>query len=53
MRVILLQEELLYSRKMFIGGNTYIGTTSSNFKVRMFLDRNNKIISAFPQYNRR
>ena len=42
-----------YSRKMFIDGNTYIGTTSSNFKVRMFLDRNNKIISAFPQYNRR
>ena len=42
-----------YSRKMFIGGNTYIGTTSSNFKVIMFLDRNNKIISAFPQYNRR
>lgn len=39
-----------YDAKKFITGNTYEGLTSEGQIVRMFLDHNELIISAFPVY---
>ena len=39
-----------YVNRVHIGGNKYYGNTNSGIEVRMFLDRFNKIISAFPKY---
>ena len=38
-----------YDSKEFIEGtrNTYVGTTDNGMEITMFLDRNDKIISAF------
>lgn len=39
-----------YERREFINGNTYEGLTEEGIIVRMYLDNNEKIISAFPVY---
>jgi hypothetical protein len=41
-----------YTNRTFVVGsmNTYTGTTSSGIDVTMFLDKSDKIISAFPNY---
>lgn len=38
-----------YANRVFVRGNTYEGTSSSGMKIMMFLDKNDKIISAFPK----
>lgn len=39
-----------YDSKTFISGNTYEGLTSEGIVIRMYLDDQEKIISAFPVY---
>lgn len=39
-----------YEARTFISGNTYEGLTVEGIIIRMYLDHNNKIISAFPVY---
>lgn len=39
-----------FKNKEFINGNTYEGLTDEGIVVRMYLDNNDKIISAFPVY---
>ena len=39
-----------FENKEFINGNTYEGLTEEGIIVRMYLDNNDKIISAFPVY---
>jgi len=39
-----------YEEKVLISGNTYEGLTSEGIVIRMYLDQNGKIISAFPIY---
>lgn len=39
-----------YEEKEFISGNTYEGLTSDGMIIRMYLDNQDKIISAFPIY---
>lgn len=39
-----------YETKQFISGNTYEGLSDSGVIIRMYLDNNEKIISAFPLY---
>ncbi|MEW9675734.1 EndoU domain-containing protein [Lentibacillus sp. L22] len=39
-----------YDAKTFISGNTYEGLTADGMVIRMYLDQNEKIISAFPVY---
>ncbi len=39
-----------YDNKVFISGNTYEGLTDEGPVIRMYLDDNEKIISAFPIY---
>lgn len=39
-----------YEHKAHINGNTYEGLTDEGIVVRMYLDDEQKIISAFPQY---
>lgn len=39
-----------YENSAFISGNTYEGLTEDGVTVRMYLDNNEKIISAFPVY---
>lgn len=39
-----------YDEKSFINGNTYEGIANNGVVVRMYLDNNEKIISAFPVY---
>ena len=36
--------------RVYIRGNTYSGLTSSGMEIEMFLDKNGKIISAYPVY---
>lgn len=37
-----------YANKVYISGNTYEGLTEEGFVIRMYLDNQDKIISAFP-----
>lgn len=39
-----------YEARVFISGNTYEGLTGEDVIIRMYLDQNDKIISAFPVY---
>ena len=39
-----------YTNRVFIRGNRYRGISSGGIEIEMFLDNNNKIISAFPIY---
>lgn len=39
-----------YDEKIFISGNTYEGLTTDGIAIRMYLDNDEKIISAFPVY---
>ncbi|MEI3604929.1 EndoU domain-containing protein [Pseudogracilibacillus sp. SE30717A] len=39
-----------YDERVFISGNTYEGLTTEGVIIRMYLDSNEKIISAFPIY---
>lgn len=39
-----------YDAKTFISGNTYEGLTTDGIVIRMYLDQDEKIISAFPIY---
>lgn len=39
-----------YEERVYISGNTYEGLTKEGIIVRMYLDHNDKIISAFPIY---
>ncbi|MFR8427755.1 MAG: EndoU domain-containing protein [Roseburia inulinivorans] len=39
-----------YRNRAYIRGNTYSGLTSSGMEIEMFLDKNGKIISAYPVY---
>ena len=39
-----------YRNRVYIRGNTYSGLTSSGMEIEMFLDKNGKIISAYPIY---
>ncbi|MDY0406110.1 EndoU domain-containing protein [Virgibacillus sp. 179-BFC.A HS] len=39
-----------YEARTFISGNTYEGLTKDGMPIRMYLDQNKKIISAFPVY---
>lgn len=39
-----------YENKVFISGNTYEGLTSDGMIIRMYLNQEDKIISAFPIY---
>lgn len=39
-----------YDNKTFINGNTFEGLTSDGVAIRMYLDDNEQIISAFPVY---
>lgn len=39
-----------YAERVFITGNTYEGLTTEGIVIRMYLDDNDKIISAFPVY---
>lgn len=39
-----------YDEKTLITGNTYEGLTSDGMVIRMYLDQQNQIISAFPVY---
>ena len=39
-----------YRNRVYIRGNTYSGLTSSGMEIEMFLDKNGKIISAYPVY---
>lgn len=39
-----------YHNKKFVSGNIYNGTTKEGITVQMYLDENDKIISAFPKY---
>ena len=39
-----------YQNRVYIRGNTYSGLTSSGMEIEMFLDKNEKIISAYPVY---
>lgn len=39
-----------YDNKVFISGNTYEGLTADGMVIRMYLDQDDKIISAFPIY---
>lgn len=39
-----------YRNRVYIRGNTYSGLTSSGVEIEMFLDKNGKIISAYPVY---
>ncbi|MGM8365963.1 EndoU domain-containing protein [Virgibacillus sp. W0181] len=39
-----------YETKVHINGNTYDGLTNDGVHIRMYLDQNEKIISAFPIY---
>ncbi|MEI3614645.1 EndoU domain-containing protein [Pseudogracilibacillus sp. SO30301A] len=39
-----------YDNKVFILGNTYEGLTADGMVIRMYLDQDDKIISAFPIY---
>lgn len=41
-----------YENKQLESGNIYNGKTNSGITVQMYLTENNKIISAFPLYNR-
>jgi len=41
-----------YEAKTFINGNTFEGLTSDGVVIRMYLDNNEQIISAFPVYER-
>lgn len=41
-----------YENKILESGNIYNGKTKSGIKIQMYLTENNKIISAFPLYNR-
>lgn len=41
-----------YEVKTFINGNTFEGVTSDGVVIRMYLDNNEQIISAFPVYER-
>lgn len=41
-----------YNNRKLQSGNVYNGTTASGITVQMYLTENNKIISAFPLYNR-
>ena len=38
-----------YANRVFIRGNTYEGTSRSGMEIMMFIDKNGKIISAFPK----
>ncbi len=39
-----------YAGRTFVTGNTYNGPTSAGFNITMYLNRMNRIISAFPDY---
>lgn len=39
-----------YEVRTFISGNTYEGLTPDGMRIRMYLDENERIISAFPIY---
>ena len=39
-----------YQNRVYIRGNTYSGLTSRGMEIEMFLDKNGKIISAYPVY---
>ncbi|MDY0396148.1 EndoU domain-containing protein [Virgibacillus halophilus] len=39
-----------YEAKTFVSGNTYEGLSREGMRIRMYLDNNDKIISAFPIY---
>ena len=39
-----------YQNRVYIRGNTYSGLTSSGMEIEMFLDKNEKIISAYLVY---
>ncbi len=39
-----------YENRIFITGNTYEGLTDEGMMIRMYLNDQNKIISAFPIY---
>src|SRR5699024_2753965 len=39
-----------YDARTYINGNTYEGITSDGLVIRMYLDQQDKIISAFPVY---
>lgn len=39
-----------YETKTFISGNTYEGLSREGMRIRMYLDNDDKIISAFPIY---
>ena len=42
-----------YMKRVNFKGNVYRAKTSSGMEIEMFLDKDNKIISAFPKYLRR
>ncbi|CAM4079323.1 hypothetical protein BAPA111461_17245 [Bacillus paramycoides] len=43
--------EVAYNNKVYSGrGNRYIGTAPNGMKIRLFIDSNGRIISAFPLY---
>ncbi len=42
-----------YIKRVNFRGNVYRAKTSSGMEIEMFLDKDNKIISAFPKYRRR
>ena len=39
-----------YQNRVYIRGNIYSGLTSSGMEIEMFLEKNEKIISAYPVY---
>ena len=39
-----------YKNKVFVRGNTYIGTISTGMKIEMFIDGAEHIISAYPKF---
>ena len=39
-----------YATSTYLSGNTYEGLSLDGIHIRMYLDKNNKIISAFPVY---
>jgi Uncharacterized conserved protein len=41
---------LAFENKVLIKGNTYSGKLENGMEIRMYLDKNGKIISAFPVY---
>ncbi len=42
-----------YQQRVYKTGNIYYGYTSKGIKITMYLNDDNKIISAFPEYNAR